>query len=130
MLARALPRLFLRFFGPGTRELGLAGERIAARALARRGCRVLARTHASAWGEIDLVFLDGRTLVCAEVKTGRAGPRFRPGMRLSARKLALLWTAARALARDGPHRVDLIEVLLDERGRIRIEVHRGLERPL
>jgi hypothetical protein len=58
------------------------------------------------------------------------GARFRPGMRLSAAKLALLWRSSHELARGGPHRVDLIEVLLDEQNRARVEHHRSLRRPL
>ena len=82
--------------------------------------------------EVDLVAEDGGTLVCVEVKTGRAGPRYRPGARLDARTLGRLRAAARALARRrgcSRARVDLVEVLLEPRGP-RLVHHRDLARPL
>lgn len=51
-----------RFFGD-------RGEREAARFLRRRGYRIVARKHRSRLGELDLVALDGETLVFVEVKT-------------------------------------------------------------
>jgi hypothetical protein len=65
-----------------------------------------------------------------EVKTGRAGPRFRPGMRLGAAALARLWRAADALSRGAPRRVDLVEVALDRRRRARLFHHAGIRAPL
>jgi hypothetical protein len=65
-----------------------------------------------------------------EVKTGRAGPRFRPGMRLSAATLTELWRAARLLARGAPERVDLVEVQLDRARAARLVHHRALRTPL
>jgi hypothetical protein len=65
-----------------------------------------------------------------EVKTGRAGARFRPGMRLRPDALARLWRAAEALARGAPGRVDLVEVALDEGRRARLVHHEGIRAPL
>ena len=50
------------------RRLGRRGERTAARYLARQGLRILARNVHLGRGEIDLVALDGPTLVFVEVK--------------------------------------------------------------
>jgi Holliday junction resolvase-like predicted endonuclease len=84
----------------------------------------------SAFGELDLVFAQGETLVVVEVKTGRAGPLFRPGTRFGRESLARRVRAARALARGAPSRVDLVEVQLDEARRARLVHHVGIRRPL
>jgi putative endonuclease len=94
---------------------------------------VLARRLRTVHGEVDLVVRDGDTLVCVEVKTGRRGPRFRPGMRLSQRALGRLSACVHALARRArlpAARVDLVEVLW-EPGRPPIVLHhRDVRRPL
>src|SRR5215217_5370179 len=51
-----------------TRLLGDQGERIAARHLKQLGYRILARQTRSKLGEIDLIALDGATIVFVEVK--------------------------------------------------------------
>ncbi|MBN1441092.1 MAG: YraN family protein [Planctomycetes bacterium] len=53
--------------------LGRRGERIAARYLRRRGMRILARNVRMSPGEIDLVALDGGSLVFVEVKSRGPG---------------------------------------------------------
>ena len=59
---------------PTTRQqLGAAGERAALTELEQAGLRLLARNVRSRHGEIDLVMLEGATLVFIEVRT-RAGP--------------------------------------------------------
>jgi putative endonuclease len=73
---------------------------------------LLARRLRTRTGELDLVMRDGGTLVVVEVKTGRAGPRFRPAVRIAREDLERRWRAAAELARGGPHRVDVVEVRL------------------
>ncbi len=60
-------RWWLRVFPPKT--LGRRGEEAAARFLKRLGYKILARSRRLAPGELDLVALDGRTIVFVEVKT-------------------------------------------------------------
>jgi len=55
--------------------VGRVGERAAARYLRRRGLRLIARNVRVARGEIDLIAMEGRTLVFVEVKTRTAGGR-------------------------------------------------------
>jgi Holliday junction resolvase-like predicted endonuclease len=107
-----------------------AGERLVERALVAGGWRCLARRLETRWAELDLVFAVAETLVVVEVKTGREGPRFRPGMRLGRDALARLQHSAAALARGAPWRVDLVEVALDERRRARLIHHQGIRAPL
>jgi putative endonuclease len=52
-------------------RLGEWGERTAARRLSRRGYRIIARNYRASGAEIDLIALDGDTLVFVEVKTRR-----------------------------------------------------------
>lgn len=56
-----------------SRWLGDRGERAAARFLRQQGIKVLLRGYRSSRGEIDLVAIDGDTLVFVEVKTRRQG---------------------------------------------------------
>jgi putative endonuclease len=66
----SLPRAFshcLRRIFP-ERSLGERGERAAVRYLRRRGCKIIARGDRSKWGELDIIAVDGRTIVFVEVK--------------------------------------------------------------
>jgi putative endonuclease len=58
---------YRRFFPAKT--LGQRGEEAAARFLRRLGYKILARGRRLRPGELDLVALDGRTIVFVEVKT-------------------------------------------------------------
>ncbi len=112
---------------PRSAVTGAAGEAAAARELARRGGRVLARNYRTRSGEIDLVARFGRELAAVEVKTrrapaaGREAPR--PADRIDGRRLARLeralgdFAAAHGLA-DAPRRIDVVEVLLDASGAV------------
>ena len=66
---------FADLFSPWLRRvfprktLGQRGEKEAARHLQRLGYKILARGRRLASGELDLVALDGRTIVFVEVKT-------------------------------------------------------------
>lgn len=53
------------------RLFGDAGERAAARFLRSQGLRIVARQFRTPWGELDLICMDGQTLVFVEVKTRR-----------------------------------------------------------
>lgn len=52
--------------------LDLRGERVAERYLKRQGQRIVARRLRSRLGELDLVAVEGRTIVFVEVKTRRS----------------------------------------------------------
>jgi putative endonuclease len=51
------------------KSLGERGEIAAARFLKRQGLRILARGYDSPLGELDIIAVDGRTVVFVEVKT-------------------------------------------------------------
>jgi putative endonuclease len=64
---RSLRRWFEKLRQP--KPLGRRGELAAARFLRRQGYHVVARGERDPFGEIDLVAIDGRTVVFVEVKT-------------------------------------------------------------
>ncbi len=59
-------------------RLGRAAEGLVATRLERAGWRVVGRNARTRSGELDLVALDGATLVFVEVKAGRLGARAGP----------------------------------------------------
>ena len=107
-------------------RLGSAGERLACEHLDRRGYRILERNFRTRWGELDVVALDGSTLVFCEVKTRRLP--LGGGTPLEAvhgRKQAQLRRMARGWLMLNEHRpyasllrFDAIGVTLDETGRL------------
>ncbi len=61
------------------KSLGQRGEAAAARYLKRRGYKIVARSDRAARGELDLVAVDGRTVVFVEVKTRQSQEAGNPG---------------------------------------------------
>ncbi|HXD27539.1 MAG TPA: YraN family protein [Arthrobacter sp.] len=97
-------------------QLGNTGELLAAQFLADRGMRVLARNWRCRTGELDIVAVDGGTIVAVEVKT-RSGLGFgHPAEAVDARKLLRLHRLASAWCRENGcgrqrRRVDVVSVL-------------------
>jgi putative endonuclease len=110
-------------------DLGLRGERLAARALKRRGYRILERRWRCRLGEIDLVARDGDTLVVVEVKTrsrrdyGPAADAVDARKRRKLEQLARMYLTARRL-RDVNVRFDVVGVDLAPGGAPRVQVLR------
>lgn len=94
MLLRLWRALLARFGQRTSLDLGPQGEQFAARFLQRLGYRILARGHRQRLGELDLVALDGETLVFVEVKTWRRGDRGDPALAVDERKQEKLTRAA------------------------------------
>lgn len=95
--------------------LGSSGERLAARYLRRHGYRILMRNFRAAGAEIDLVALDGETLVFVEVKARRSEAAGSPLAAVDARKQARIRRAAevyaaRARAHKRPMRFDVVAI--------------------
>jgi putative endonuclease len=66
-MLRSLRRWWKKLRAP--QSLGRRGEIAAARFLRRKGYRIVARGERDPLGEIDLIAVDGRTVVFVEVKT-------------------------------------------------------------
>jgi putative endonuclease len=107
-------------------RLGRTAEEMVARRLERSGWRIVGRNVRLPSGELDLVALDGGTLVFVEVKAGRAGTTVGPECPAHAvghrkqrklRRLAREWIAERR----GPsgvagYRFDVVGVSFGEDG--------------
>ena len=98
-----------------TAALGRAGEDLAAKHLESCGMTILSRNWKCRAGELDIVALDGNTLVFAEVKTIRRKSGFRPADNLSTRQRRRNHNAAKAYIRSlnitgRSSRFDLIEI--------------------
>ena len=94
---------------------GLLGERKAERWLVRRGMRCVARRYRAANGEIDLVMLDGDTVVFVEVKSrpyGAQGAGIQAVTRDKRRRMtgaATMFLASRGWM-GKPARFDVVEI--------------------
>ncbi len=91
--------------------LGRRGERAAEKYLRRNGYRIVARNFRAAGAEIDLVAMDGETLVFVEVKTRRSRIAGAPEEAVDERKQTRMRRAAEVFARR--YRADEIEMRFD-----------------
>ena len=108
-----LVRWFGRLFPEKT--LGQRGEEAAARYLKRRGYKILARGQRLPSGELDLVVLDGRTIVFVEVKTRQSSDVGHPAEAVDAvKQRRLTRLAVTFLKRHGlleyPARFDVVAI--------------------
>ena len=110
-------------------RLGRAAEDLVAARLARACWEIVERNARTRYGELDVVALDGKTLVFVEVKAGRQNPDFgpeRPVLAIGPRKqrrirrLATAWMAERRgrLPRYDAIRFDAVGVTFDRNGRL------------
>jgi putative endonuclease len=109
------------------RRTGQVAEDFVASRLAAAGWQLVERNARTRHGELDIVALDGRTLVFVEVKAARSGTSFGPerpilaiGHRkqLRIRRLAAAYMAERrSLPRYEEIRFDAVGVTLDARDR-------------
>ena len=111
---RALVAEWFRRLVP-EKPLGRQGEAAAARYLKRLGYKVVARGDRSIGGELDLVAVDGRTIVFVEVKTRRSGEPGRPAEAVDRAKQRRLSRAAQVYLKrrgllDYPARFDVVAV--------------------
>ena len=79
-----------------TKSLGDRGEAAAARFLKRSGLRIVERGHDSPLGELDIIALDGRTVVFVEVKTRTSSDAGHPTEAIDATKQRRMTPAALA----------------------------------
>ena len=118
---------FLRHPKRTSVDLGRWGERAAARFLRGKGYRILLRNVRIGAGEIDLVCRQREILVFVEVKTRSSSDYGAPAEAVDAGKRARLIRAAYAyleeLGRDDvSYRFDIVEVLVESRGRPHIRL--------
>jgi putative endonuclease len=109
-------------------RIGRAAEELVATRLAGAGWEIVERNARTRFGELDIVALDGSTLVFVEVKAGRQGSAYGPERPVLAvdhrkqrqiRRLAAAWMAERRdLPRYGEIRCDAVGVSFDRAGRM------------
>jgi putative endonuclease len=108
------------------RQLGAAGEQLAADHLARRGFKILERNFRTRWGELDIIASNGHSIVFCEVKSRLANRSNRdplesvhPRKRMQVRRMAAQWLRERP---DRPRvvelRFDAIGVTVEPNGRL------------
>lgn len=102
-------------------ELGQKGEAVAAKYYLDRGARLLEHGYRTRQGELDLVLMEGETVVIAEVKTRTRSDSMMPAEAVGPakqRRLILasqLFLQQRRLA-EHPVRFDVVEVIPAENG--------------
>jgi putative endonuclease len=106
-------------------EIGQFGEQAASDYLEQKGYKILDRNWRHGRAEIDIVAMDGVTLVFAEVKT-RSNDLFeRPESAVDEKKRRLLTRAAVAYMRKIEHewaiRFDIVAVVLREENRFFVD---------
>lgn len=112
--------------GDRRRQLGAAGEQLAADHLARRGFQIIERNYRTRFGELDIIAADQQTIVFCEVKSriaNRAGrdplESVHPSKRAQVRRIAGRWLAEhRDHPRVGDLRFDAIGVTIDPNGKL------------
>lgn len=112
------------------RTLGQRGEDLAVRALKRAGYRILERNAQLGRYEVDIIAREGDTTAFVEVKARRADDPAGPEDNVTPAKQRRLMHAANLyISRiDDPnayYRFDVVAVLIPERGKPQITIHRN-----
>ncbi|MFI4874032.1 MAG: YraN family protein [Blastopirellula sp. JB062] len=107
------------------RSLGARGEDAAAKFLRRLGYVIVARSDRSKLGEIDIVAVDGRTIVFVEVKTRSSNETAHPADAVDAVKQAKLTRLAISYLRR--HHLMECQARIDE---VAVTWNNGVARPM
>ncbi len=114
-----------------TTSAGRAGEDAAIKLLQTRGYKIIARNFRSKVGELDIIAIDGNTLVFVEVKTRWSREYGYPEEAITPRKLQSIMKTAEYFKLMHPNtpdlqRIDAVAIEVDE-GRItRAELIRNI----
>jgi putative endonuclease len=107
-------------------QLGKRGEAAAAKFLRNLGYRIAARNYRCPVGEVDIIALDGSTIVFVEVKSRTSADAADPEITVHGQKRRRLTRAAkyflsRKSGLDPPCRFDVVAVVLPETGPVEVE---------
>ena len=99
-----------------TKPLGERGEIVAARFLRRAGCRIVTTRLKQRYGEIDIIAVEGQTVVFVEVKTRRLDLTTQPAEAVDRTRQQRLTRAALAFLKyhgllEYASRFDVIEIV-------------------
>ncbi|HVT65332.1 MAG TPA: YraN family protein [Mycobacteriales bacterium] len=111
-------------------QLGTDGENFALRHLVGAGFDIVQRNWRCDAGEIDIVAIDGNTLVVVEVKTRSSTDFGLPAEAVTWRKAAKLRELAVRWVRENPCRMpirfDVISIVMPRNGRTELQHYRGV----
>ena len=93
-----------------TTSAGRAGEDAAIKLLQTRGYKIIARNFRSKVGELDIVAIDGNTLVFVEVKTRWSKEYGVPEEAITSRKLSSIMRTGEYYKLMNPNTPDLMRV--------------------
>jgi len=124
LLARWLGRLL------PPESLGNRGERLAASYLRRLGYKIISRSATGKLGELDLVALDGQTVVFVEVKTRQSADQGHPAEAVDRQKQHRLTRVALGYLRrhgllEHPARFDVVAITWPLDGKPQVEHIKG-----
>jgi putative endonuclease len=116
-----------RFRAP---TLGEQGERAVVRYLRRRGYHIITTRYRLRYGEIDVIAVDGKTIVFVEVKTRRSELGPRPALAVDDHRRRRMTRAANAFLKghgllEHPARFDIVEVTWPKGARPTIVHHQN-----
>lgn len=83
-----------------TSLLGMLGEEIAREHLSQQGLRIIEKNYTSKLGEIDIVALDGRSIVFVEVKTRKSKRHGHPLESITPKKQKQIIKAAKCYIKE------------------------------
>jgi putative endonuclease len=107
-----MPRWWNRLFGD-------RGERLAVRHLKKSGLKIVTRNYRNRFGEIDIIALDGQTIVFVEVKTRKSNAAGNPLEAVDEAKQAKIIRVAEAYLKqrrlfENSVRFDVIGIVWNE----------------
>ena len=106
--------------------LGRVGEKRAARFLRRKGFRIVTRNYSCYAGEVDIVALDGKTIVFVEVKTRTGSVHADPEDAVDRAKRNRIGRIAATFLRQTQserrdYRFDIVSIVADDAGKMTVE---------
>ncbi|HSW44863.1 MAG TPA: YraN family protein [Phycisphaerae bacterium] len=115
-------------------KLGQAGEKQAERFLKKQGYRIVTRNYGCAGGELDIVALDGKTIVFIEVKTRSSADHADPQDAVTPVKQQRVINAAKTFiqhthSQDRAYRFDVVAITLDDDKPAKIELFKNAFSP-
>lgn len=109
------------------KEFGRKGEELAAKELKRQGYSVLEKNYRTAVGELDIIAMDGETLVFVEVKSRRDDSFGPPELSVTHHKRRQIARAAllyigRKRKHNAPCRFDVVGIYPGGEGKYSVKV--------
>lgn len=100
------------------KSTGNTGESAAVQLLENKGYKILATNYRSSFAELDIVAIDGDTLVFVEVKTRRNTKYGMPYEAVNQRKLHKISRAGELFVKQNSglpkkHRIDVVSLIMD-----------------